>query len=1449
MSLASQSRVKEEEDYEEAYLALDCVTLWELIRRTHLTHIFGDGDPMREVNVLEQETRFAALRQGEREYISTFKQRFDNQTKANEGAGVPEITESKLALEFIMKLDPKRYKRMLAQMRNDALRKDPDAYPKTLASAYRIASGWSNEDPGVGGHGLDNHNAFLADTAFVTKAKDPEKGGKSAGSKTKKQNEITCYVCGVVGHYARDCEKRKVGEKALVASAQDDEEKDQETDEWDLALVANSESVFFARHEILLDNEASINIFRSKELLKKIRNVRREVLLGGIQKGATGVRVTQEGDFEDVGTVYFNETTSANILSFASQIDAGADISYDKDGDRFVMTPAGGRKTYYFGRKPVGGSEGRFYVCDTRSMIVPRETALVQTVEGNMRNFTKREVMQARKARELLTRMGFPSVTQAIRTANSGSNFEVTGRDFEIADAIWGKDVSSIKGKTKKQASPMPDISIGPALVQQEQILSVDIMFVQKLAILVGVATPLNLTMGTSLSSADMLRPSRAAESVKKGLLYFLGVLKSQNFNTTVIMTDGEGAIAKLRTELNAHGIELDVSGAGGHVARVERRIQVIKERVRTHIHHLPFSLSTLCMSMLILYCVSRLNYEHSSVQGWSASPRELFLGRKADGKRDFRCAFGDYVQTTVPETNNSMKARTEDAIVMLPTGNRTGSVRMLSLRTGRIITRDQFKVLPMPLSVIGVLNAMAAADGNITLPTPTSGDSVREFEHTSSHLPTMFTPPAHSQEDPSIALDPETRAHQPELADEVGLDIPDDTNNPAFQHGESGGVLQNDDLDRLPEQNHDPDEYGAGDIRGGDDIRGDDAHSGGDTGNGGDTGGDSRGDVNDDSEHTPVSGDDDRVPETEPAHTPGLQQAQDIRRNPPGGRLLDFFRRGGTDLALMSKELMKEIGQNQERVMNITVREAIRTRGEEAERVIMKELNQMINKRVWTPVDGKKLSAEQRSCIIRSSMFLKEKYLASGEFEKLKARLVAGGDQQDKDMYDDLSAPTVSTTAVFTILSIVAHEGRSAAVVDIGGAFLNAEMKTGVAVHMRLDSSMSSLLVRLQPSYRKYLDSKGCIVVLLNRALYGCVESAALWYDNLRETMKGLGYERNPHEICVFNRTNERGVQCTACVHVDDLLITSVESGMIEELSEGLRLRYGEITKTSGSILNYLGMVLDLSHPGEARVSMKGFVEDMLLSSGVTGGVKLPASEGLFETRVGALLCAEPRRKEFHSLVAKLLYLAKKSRPDCLTAVAFLTTRVSRCTEDDWDKLTRVLRYINETKERGIVLRPGKMGIVVRVYIDASFGVHGDGKSHTGSCIVIGDTGAVHCKSCKQQIVTKSSTEAELVALSDSVSQGLHTRQFVMAQGYQCGPITVYQDNLSCMALIERGRSAAERTRHINIRYFWVKERVDMGEAIIRHLGTKAMYANLLTKAVQGTQFVTERDALTGWI
>jgi hypothetical protein len=299
----------------------------------------------------------------------------------------------------------------------------------------------------------------------------------------------------------------------------------------------------------------------------------------------------------------------------------------------------------------------------------------------------------------------------------------------------------------------------------------------------------------------------------------------------------------------------------------------------------------------------------------------------------------------------------------------------------------------------------------------------------------------------------------------------------------------------------------------------------------------------------------------------------------------------------------------------------------------------------------------------------------------------------------------------------------------------------------------------------------------------------------------------------------------------------------MISELADGLKARYGEISLTRGPLLNYIGMSIDFTHIGEARITMAGYVNEVLASSGVTG-----TTDGLFDVRCDADAVSEEMRVWFHRVVAQLLYLAKRVRPECLAAVAYLATRVTRCNSHDIEKLCRLVRYIRSTSDLGLVLRPGVLGLLVRLFVDASYGVHADGKSHTGSCVVLGDVGAVHCRSTKQAIVTKSSTEAELVGLSDSANQALHMRHFLMAQGYKVPAAVVYQDNMSCMALVDRGRSGAERTRHIDIRYFWVKERVVRGEMRVEHKGTKEMYANVLTKPLQGSQFVYERQCLTGW-
>ena len=261
----------------------------------------------------------------------------------------------------------------------------------------------------------------------------------------------------------------------------------------------------------------------------------------------------------------------------------------------------------------------------------------------------------------------------------------------------------------------------------------------------------------------------------------------------------------------------------------------------------------------------------------------------------------------------------------------------------------------------------------------------------------------------------------------------------------------------------------------------------------------------------------------------------------------------------------------------------------------------------------------------------------------------------------------------------------------------------------------------------------------------------------------------------------------------------------------------------------------------------MERYTCEILDSYKVQGTASTPASENLFIVKSDSPKLDSDQADEFHSRVAKLLFLCKRVRPEILTAVGFLTTRVQAPPlEDDWNKLDRVLKYLNGAPHMGIVLSPDR-DLSLLVYVDASYGVHCDAKSHTGMSIALGK-GPIFAKSSKQRLVSKSSTEAELIGLSDSATQAIWTRNFLEQQGYNIGPATIYQDNQSAMQLAANGRSNSERTRHIHIRYYFVKDRVESGELQIKYMPTKLMIADILTKPLQGELFRALRALLLNW-
>ena len=193
---------------------------------------------------------------------------------------------------------------------------------------------------------------------------------------------------------------------------------------------------------------------------------------------------------------------------------------------------------------------------------------------------------------------------------------------------------------------------------------------------------------------------------------------------------------------------------------------------------------------------------------------------------------------------------------------------------------------------------------------------------------------------------------------------------------------------------------------------------------------------------------------------------------------------------------------------------------------------------------------------------------------------------------------------------------------------------------------------------------------------------------------------------------------------------------------------------------------------------------------------------------------------------------MAKRARPDLLTAISFFTRRVTAPNVDDQKKLDRTLKYLHATKDYALVIRPAD-GFHVHAWVDASYAVHTDYKSHTGVAIGIGG-GVTYAKSTVQKLNTKSSTEAEIVGVSDASGHIIWTRDFLTFQGYDVGPAILHQDNQSSMALINKGYStltSPESTREVKVVY----------------CPTEDMLADLLTKPLQGKLFFELRDRLLG--
>jgi hypothetical protein len=207
-------------------------------------------------------------------------------------------------------------------------------------------------------------------------------------------------------------------------------------------------------------------------------------------------------------------------------------------------------------------------------------------------------------------------------------------------------------------------------------------------------------------------------------------------------------------------------------------------------------------------------------------------------------------------------------------------------------------------------------------------------------------------------------------------------------------------------------------------------------------------------------------------------------------------------------------------------------------------------------------------------------------------------------------------------------------------------------------------------------------------------------------------------------------------------------------------------------------------------------------------------------------------------------------SRPDLSYCVASLQKKTSSPSILEWFQLNKIFQYINSTKHLCTKIKPSCLNELIG-YSDANFNnLTDDGKSFSGVCLSLGpindnSNGLIYCKSSTQKVVSLSSTESELEAMILISKHIEWVKNFMLEVGYKLTPTILFCDNKSSIKLATNAAGSFSRTKHIMLRFHYLRDLVEKKILVLKHLSTNELLSDFLTKPLIGKNFRKFRNLI----
>ncbi|GJT64186.1 retrovirus-related pol polyprotein from transposon TNT 1-94 [Tanacetum coccineum] len=416
---------------------------------------------------------------------------------------------------------------------------------------------------------------------------------------------------------------------------------------------------------------------------------------------------------------------------------------------------------------------------------------------------------------------------------------------------------------------------------------------------------------------------------------------------------------------------------------------------------------------------------------------------------------------------------------------------------------------------------------------------------------------------------------------------------------------------------------------------------------------------------------------------------------------------------------------------------------------------------------------------------------------------------------FEESFAPVARLEAVRMFIAYAAHKNITIFQMDVKTDFLNGPLKEEVYV--------SQPEGFIDP---EFLDH----IYRLRKALYGLKQAPRAWYDKLSSFLIQHGFTKGIVDPTLFTRRHGEDILLVQ-VYVDDIIFGSTNPDFSKRFANLMKNNFE--MSMMGELKFFLGLQVHQS-PRGIFISQSQYAIELLKKHGLDECVSM--STPMATERLDADLQGTPTdQTTYRRMIGGLMYLTA-SRPDIAYATFVCARYQARPTVKHLKEVKRIFRYLRQSYNMGLWY-PKDSGFELIAYSDADHaGCKDDCKSTSGGLQFLGEK-LVSWSSKKQDCTAMSTAEAEYVSLSACCAQVIWMRTQLLDYGYKYNRIPMYCDSKSAIA-ISCNPVQHSKTKHIDIRYHFIKEHVEKGTVELYFVGTEYQLADLFTKALPKERF-----------